>query len=487
MARINTNVPSLIAQNNLSRSSNDLQVRLQRLSTGLRINRGADDPAGLIISERLRSEIQGIGQAIDNAERASNVLATAEASLAEVGDLLNTLKALTVEAANSAGLSKEEIEANQLQIDSAIDSITRIANTASFGSLKLLNGSLDYITSSVPSSAVADVRVHSANFGTAEFVPVSVEVIASAQKAGLFLSTGTLALPSALTLEVAGKKGVEVLSFASGTALTAVVFAINRSSDATGVAAAIVSGAAAGLSAIGLTSTDFGSDAFVSVTKVGGTGGDFFQTYDDIGTGTATNRDTGDDVLALVNGSLALGRGLNVQLNTSSLKLELALTEDYAQTTNSAKNFSITGGGATFQLGPSVQSSQQVGVGIGSVAANRLGNGIVGYLSSIVSGGDNSLVNGKAREASQIIDAAIVQVSVQRGRLGAFERNTLQTNINSLQISLENITAAESRLRDTDFAEEVSKLTRAQVLNQVGTSVLATANSTTQNVLALLQ
>ena len=104
-----------------------------------------------------------------------------------------------------------------------------------------------------------------------------------------------------------------------------------------------------------------------------------------------------------------------------------------------------------------------------------------------MSGGDNSLVNGKAREASQIIDAAIVQVSVQRGRLGAFERNTLQTNINSLQVSLENITAAESRLRDTDFAEEVSKLTRAQVLNQVGTSVLATANSTAQSVLALLQ
>ena len=485
MARINTNVSSLIAQHNLSKTNSDLQVRLQRLSTGLRINRGADDPAGLIISERLRSEIQGINQAIDNAERASNVLATAEASLGEVADLLNTLKALTVEAANSAGLSQEEIEANQLQIDSAIDSITRIANTASFGSLKLLNGSLDYITSGLPASAVADLRVHSVNFGTSELVPVSVEVLGSAQKAGLFLSTGTTTLPSAVTLEVAGKRGVEVLSFASGTALTAVVFAINRASDATGVSAAVVSGAAAGLSAIQLSSTDFGTEAFVSVTKVGSSG-DFFQTYDDIG-GTARTRDTGDDVLALVNGSLALGRGLEVQLNTTSLKLQMTLTQDYATTTNSVKNFTITGGGATFQLGPSVESSQQVGVGIGSVAANRLGNSVVGFLSSIVSGGDNSLVNGRAREASQIIDASIVQVSVLRGRLGAFERNTLQTNVNSLQISLENITSAESRLRDTDFAEEVSRLTRAQVLNQVGTSVLATANSTAQSVLALLQ
>ena len=490
MARINTNVSSLIAQHNLNRTNSDLQVRLERLSTGLRINRGADDPAGLIISERLRSEIQGIGQAIDNAERASNVLATAEASLGEVADLLNTLKALTVEAANSAGLSKEEIEANQLQIDSAIDSITRIANTASFGSLKLLNGSLDYITSSVPNSAVTDLRVHSVNFGTAESMPVSVEVIASAQKGTLFLSTGTTALPSAVTIEVAGRRGVEVINFASGTSLTAVVFAINRASDSTGVSAAIVSGAAAGLSAVQLSSTDFGSDAFVSVLRVPGTGGDFFQAFDDVGAGgTARHRDAGEDVLALVNGSLALGRGLKVQLNTTSLKLEMQLDVDYAQTTGpaSVKNFTITGGGAAFQLGPSVESSQQVGVGISSVVANRLGNSDVGFLSSIVSGGDNSLVNGKARESSQIIDEAIVQVSVLRGRLGAFERNTLQTNVRSLQISLENITAAESRLRDTDFAEEVSRLTRAQVLTNVGTSVLATANSSIQNVLSLLQ
>lgn len=488
MARINTNVSSLIAQHNLRNAGGDLQVRLQRLSTGLRINRGADDPAGLIVSERMRAEIKGIDQAIDNAERASNVIATTEGALTEVANLLNSIKGLTVEAANTGALSKEEIEANQLQIDSAIDSITRIANTTSFAGLKLLNGSLDYITSGVATSAISDVSIHSANFGTATNIPVNVEVVASAQTASLFLSTGGVVLPSAVSLEIAGSKGVEVFSFGSNTALSAVAFAVNQISDTTGVAATIVSGAAIGLSAIQFSSSDFGSDEFVSVQKVpGSTGGEFLTTYDAIGAGAVSKlRDTGDDVLALVNGSLALGKGSAIKFNSSTLKADLQLTDDFAQTLTS-KSFRITGGGSTYQLGPVVESGQQVGFGVRSVHAARLGTSDVGFLSSITSGGDNSLVNGKAAEASQIIEESITQVSVLRGRLGAFERNTLETNVRSLQISLENITSAESRIRDADFAEEISALTRAQVLNSVGTSVLSQANNQASNVLSLLQ
>src|SRR5215510_15838185 len=100
MTRINTNIASLISRSNLAKTSDDLTIRLQRLSTGLRINRGADDPAGLIVSERLRSELRGLDQAIDNSERASSVISTTEGYLAEVADLLNSVKALIVEAAN---------------------------------------------------------------------------------------------------------------------------------------------------------------------------------------------------------------------------------------------------------------------------------------------------------------------------------------------------------------------------------------------------
>src|SRR5881628_3781242 len=155
MARINTNVASLTAQRGLARSQKTLSDTLQRLSSGLRINRGADDPAGLIASEGLRSEIAGINQAIDNSQRASNVISTTEGALGEVASLLLNIKALVVQAANSGALSPDEISANQLQVDSAVESITRISNTTTFAGLKLINGSMDYLTSGVNN---ADIR-----------------------------------------------------------------------------------------------------------------------------------------------------------------------------------------------------------------------------------------------------------------------------------------------------------------------------------------
>ncbi|MCA9284972.1 MAG: flagellin, partial [Phycisphaerales bacterium] len=459
MARINTNIPSLLAQSSLSRTNSDLQVRLQRLSTGLRINRGADDPAGLIVSERLRSEIKGLNQAVKNSERASSVIATTEGYLAEVADLLNSVKSLVVEAANTGGLSKEEIAANQLQIDSAIESITRISNTASFAGLQLLNGSLEYTLSGVPTSAIAGVNVHGAQFGNASDLAVQVEVVSSALTAELFLSGNTAGSPGALlssvTLEIAGNEGVQTLSFVSGTALSAVVAAINTLKDSTGVSAALAS-ATDQTSGMTFNSIGYGSDAFVSVKRIGA-GGAFFQTFDAQG-GNAVNQDKGRDVSAIVNGALAIGNGLTVSLNSPILSLTMDLDKAYAQTVGSAKNFRITGGGATFQLGPSISATQQVGFGVQSVAASRLGgtdiNGVRYFLDSIRSGQTNSLGAGNPANASDILDAAIVDVSVLRGRLGAFERNTLQTNVRSLEVGLENITASESRIRDADFAAE---------------------------------
>jgi len=485
MSRINTNVPSLIAQHNLGSAQADLNTSLQRLSTGLAINRGADDPAGLIVSERLRSEIAGITQAIGNAERAVNVIATTEASLDEVSTLLREMKALAVEAANTGAFSEDEIAANQLQIDSAVESITRISNTTSFAGLKLLNGSLDYLTSGVAASAIQDVKVFGANFGTQSNIPVNVEVLNSAEIATLFISGNTAGsagqLASSVTFEVQGTKGVEVFSFVSGTSLSAVAFALNQISDSTGVSASLVNPADQ-TSGLTITSTEYGSDAFVSVRKL--SGGNFFQTFTAQG-GSAVNRDSGEDVLALVNGNLALGDGTDISVRTSTLNVEMSLTVDFA-TRLTTKSFAVTGGGASYQIGPQVNSQQQVGFGIHSVAASRLGSEAIGFLDSITSGGGNSLVAGKQREASIIIDEAIDQISLLRGRIGAFERNSLQTTIRSSQIALENLTASESSIRDTDFAKETAALTRAQILTNAGTNILGIANSSAQSVLALL-
>jgi len=523
MARINTNVSSIVAQNNLRRSGVELDLRLQRLSTGIRVNRGKDDPAGMIISERIRTDLAGIDQGIRNGERASSVIATTEAGLAEVSDLLSTIKALLVESGNTGANSAEERAANQLQIDSAIQSITRISNTAGFGGVKLLNGSLDYVTSGIATSAISKAQVFSASFLNNEALEVEVDVVASAQTGGLFFSGlmpvgsrfGDGAIQSATTLRIEGSRGVQELSFASGTSFTEIVTAINGRRELTGVTASLLPGGAT--SGLVFQSEKYGSNEFVSVTRVGGpsvdedpfvlykiandnnwpdTTSDFdWASRISSGNLVAAKRDTGRDVQALINGTLATGRGLEISINSSSLGLELLLHEDLAiDPTASNSIFNITGGGSMFQLGPDINALQQVNIGVQSVAAEKLGgtlkNDSLFFLSSIMKGQPNSieesLRRGDFTTASDILNTAIDEVSMLRGRLGAFERNVLETNGRSLQAAFENLTASNSRIRDADFAFETSQLTRAQILQSSGTTVLGLANQQAQQVLQLL-
>ncbi len=477
MARINTNVSSLTAQRGLAKSQRNLSDTLQRLSTGLRINRGADDPAGLIASETLRSEISGLHQAVDNSSRASNVISTAEGSLQEVASLLLNVKDLVIQAANTGALSPDEIAANQLQIDSAVESITRISNTTTFAGLHLINGSLDYVTSGVDTSVIKSLHIQQANFGTNPNIPVEVNVITSAKTADLQFRTSSIT--STVTLELAGNAGVETLTFVSGTTASAIAYAVNRITDATGVSASLIN-TASPTSGLVFQSAGFGSKSYVSVTAQLGSGS--FATTDT--SGNAKQRASGSDAVATVNGALTVGDGLSLKLNTSGLDVEMTLDHTFGIGQTS---FAVTGGGALFQLGAQVTSNQQVNFGIQSVAASKLGDSDVGFLNDVVTGGHASLVAGNTRAASAIVERAIRQVAILRGRLGAFEKNTLQTNINSLNVTLENVTSSESSIRDADFAAETANLTRAQILAQAGTSVLATANSTPQGVLSLLQ
>src|SRR4051812_3389968 len=382
MARINTNVSSLTAQRGLAKSQKQLGDTLRRLSSGLRINRGADDPAGLIASEGLRSEMSGIDQAIDNSSRASNVIATAEGALGEVASLLLNVKSLVVEAANSGALSPDEIAANQLQVDSAVESITRISNTTTFAGLHLLNGSLDYITSGVNTTDIKSLDIAQANFGTASMIPVDINVVTSARTAELQFTASSVA--SSVTLEISGNEGVEVLTFTSGTTASAMAFAVNRISDATGVQAALRNSATLA-SGLVFQSTGFGSRNFVSVQAQAGT----FSTQD--AAGALTARSVGRDAVATVNGALTVGDGLNVKLNTTTLDMNLTLDKSFGAGNTS---FAITGGGSLFQLGPQVTSNQQVNIGIKSVAASKLGDNDVGFLNDLVTGGRSTPLRG---------------------------------------------------------------------------------------------
>ena len=188
-----------------------------------------------------------------------------------------------------------------------------------------------------------------------------------------------------------------------------------------------------------------------------------------------------------INGNKAAVDGNVASVRSGDLDVTVTLSADYAQTTGTDKSFFVTGGGAKFQLGSQVTRSGQTNIGIGSVAASSLGNSLVGYLSSLGSNGTASLVGGNTIQAQKIISAAIQQVSDLRGRLGAFQKDILDTNVNSLSVALENVTASESAIRDADFADETAKMTRAQILVQANTSILAQANSSPNSVLSLLR
>lgn len=473
MSRINNNISSLQANHRLAANQFDLGLRLERLSTGLRINRGRDDPAGLIASETLRSEIRGINQAIDNSTRAANVISTAEGSLNEISALLLDIRGLINHAANDGAISTEEKKADQLQIDSLIESIDRIANTTQFGGEKLINGNFAYTFSGITATDLAAVTVFGAQVPPGTATHVVAEVTGSAQTASVIYSNSQIG--GNVTIEVAGVKGTTTFSFVSGQALSSVAAAINQFSQLTGVSAR-----ASGASTTGrllLNSQSYGSDAFVSVKPISG---NFI-----VATGSTT-LDRGQDATVLVNGQAASVQGLRASIRSNGLDLVLDLTATQG-TTPGTTDFFITGGGATFQIGPNVNASSQVSIGIPSVATSNLGNALVGFLNTINSGGVNSVIGGNTVKAENIVQEAINQVAIIRGRLGGLQKNQIETNINSQRVSLENVQAAESAIRDSDIASEVAAMTRAQILVQSTTSVLGIANQQPQSVLSLLR
>jgi flagellin len=503
MSRINTNVQSLISQRILGQQNLSLSRSLERLSTGLAINRGADNPAGLIASENLRNEKASITQAIDNAERADQVVNIAEGGLQEISAMLIEIQGLVNQAANDAGLSPAEKDANQLQIDSILQTIDRIAASTSFQGTKLLNGTFDF-TISAQDTAVADYSINAAKLEFGATRDIEVMVTGSAQHGALFLSAGNAGnrldfggnQDKRFVFEVAGSKGSREFSFASGTALDQVAEMINTFKSVTGVSA-VASGVY-----LELKSDGFGSDHFVRVDIIDDAGGNLAGAIRDADAGdenvldaaagtifaNAINpiRDEGQDVSVIINGIAATAQGKVGRINTDFLDVSIELTDSGSQTLAALTAFTITGGGARFQLGPKVDIINQARPGIGDVASRKLGSVTDGYLDELISGGSKNLVDGDLEGAQKVVDTAISQIASLRGRLGAFQKNVIGATIRSLGVALENTSAAESSIRDTDFAAESAHLTRSQILVNAATSVLAIANAQPQSVLSLL-
>jgi flagellin len=232
-----------------------------------------------------------------------------------------------------------------------------------------------------------------------------------------------------------------------------------------------------------LQSSSYGSDAFVSVNVLSGS----FDTKatDNV---TTTTRDTGADLQATINGQRASTKGLSASIRTATLEASLSFNADNNVTGRRA-GFTITGGGALFQIGQEVSAAGQVSLGIEAINTARLG-GISGKLYELSTGGGKSLLDVgpdiPGSDLVNIVEESISRVSTLRGRLGAIQKNVIDTNISSLGVALENISDARSQITDTDFAETTAQLTKAQILNQSGISVLGIANQTPQQVLSLL-
>lgn len=469
--RVNLNTAAMNASRNLAANDTRMGKSIERLSSGYRINSAADDPAGLVNSENLRAQIGGLGQAISNSQDAVNMVKTAEGALTEVHSLLQSMRNLAVHAANAGANSNEAVSADQAQIKSAVESLNRISSTTAFGSKKLLDGSAGF-TSNITGAAVSSMSMGGSGsvFQGINGASVSVNVTQAATKTS---SAG--AAFAADVSEAAGNvqiNGVDIGTFAAGTDNSAIEAAINAKTAETGVKATYDSGAhtftleqtksgsANGIElggqaaavlggTTGVMTTTGGKDAVASVT-IGGTSTTTFSA----GSGETLKNAAGDTIV--LSDATAGNKGVQGTVTNSAL---------------------------SFQIG--ANAGETATVSLGNTKASNLGTGN-GTTTNSVADIDVTSASG-AQDAIKVLDSAITQVSKQRADLGAFQKNVLESNINSLGVAKENVAASESSIRDTDMAAEMVQFTRFQILNQAGTSMLTQANQAPQQLLSLLR
>lgn len=468
--KLANNVSALTAQNNLNRSSSAMNKSLERLSSGLKVNRGADGPAALVISEKQRAQIAGLQQAIDNTEKGVSVVQTAEGALTEINSLLVKIRGLALDSANSGVNDDDALAANQAEIDNALDTINRIANNTQFGTKKLLDGSAGL--SGVTTDASVTYLTASEDTAAGSY---AVNVTAAAQRAEVLgtttQGTGTLAQDEILTVN-----GVNI-SLSAGLDRAGVQDRINEFSGQTGVVAEDDDTAATNTR---LRTIDFGSDASISVvSNQSGAGSAGFTT--------SAETDTGSNIAGTIGGNAATGSG-NVLTGTAGASDGVVLqfgeaADAQVSAAGALGTVTVTDNSLTFQIG--ANQNQTVDIAIDKVNPTSLGLGVANNQFNTLN--DVNVTNtSKAQDTLAVVDKAIDEITNLRGELGAFQQNTLESTANNLRATLENTVNAESIIRDTDFAEEISNFTKYQTLVQAGTNVLGNANQTSQLVLSLL-
>ena len=416
---VNTNTAAINSYRNLSVTNDQMSKSLERLSSGFRINRAADDAAGLAISEGLRSQIGGMKQAVRNTQDGISVVQTAEGALSETTSILQRMRDLSVQASNAGSLNDSAKANIQKEVSQLKEELTRISTTTNFNGTKLLDGSY---------SGVFQVGADS----------------------GQSITVGIGAPGKGMDAAGLGVNGVDVSAVGLYTAASAAgAGAVSTTAATSGAAATLVI----------TQETSSGTDSFVNTTSVKA----FTELTGTISFGGKTFDLSTVDYTGITDSTGASG---------ALAKLNAAAASAFGLA-STATPFAAAATTLTFTTPANIAGYTDGGGALSGSAAD------IAKATPVFSAGSG------ATQAIKDIDAAIQTVSAIRADLGA-KQNRFEHTINNLNVAVENTTASESRIRDTDMAQEMTNFTRTQILTQAGTSMLAQANQASQGILKLL-
>jgi flagellin len=488
---INTNVNSLTAQRQLSVSQNSMATSMARLSSGLRINSAKDDAAGLAISERFTAQIRGVNQAGRNANDGISLAQTAEGDLAQISNNLQRIRELAVQSANSTNSASDRASLNN-EAAALISENDRVASTSAFNGIKLLDGTFTAQNFQVGANGTSNDQISVTSIASARGNALGVGAASS------FASAVTGSLITASTGIAAGDvqiNGYQVgasvadgvsnnTSTSSGIAIAAAINAISGNTNvtatvrATAVAGTTVTGFATALTAGAVVINGVDIGAVAAATTAGGRGGQITAAINaktsQTGVTATFNSTTGAVALAAAD-----GRNIDVTTNATSLAVNTGLGSGGAVTT-------VT------RSGVNLSSSASAGISISGGAAQLLNAGLTEATTAATAtaGAGMSSLNlttaAGSTAALATVDAAINTINSTRAALGAYQARFTSV-VASLATTGENLSASRSRVQDADFASETANLSRAQILQQAGTAMVAQANQLPQGVLALLR
>jgi flagellin len=499
--RINHNIAALNTYRQLTVNTSAGSKSLEKLSSGLRINRAGDDAAGLAISEKMRGQIRGLDQASRNSQDAISLIQTAEGALNETHSILQRMRELAVQSSNDTNNASDRVEI-QKEVDQLAKEITRISNNTEFNTQKLINGGIS-------STGLGEVKFH-VGANAAQDISLSIKAM-DAQSLGVARDTLSATLSGAVKVDSVTiddlNKGTSIINGAT----------LNMTANATAAKTAWTA------AALGITGTSLEASANSStyndykiiVTKTGADNADvtaaidtnsktitlnYAQNIDSVTTsGTADKLNdalSGQSIELTATGDAAAVTGVGspgaaattAGLADDEVKLTIGTESIIVKDDVSSATFaSAANKGITVNFdGTALDETTAVTIGItanNSTSSTKVDGAMT---DAVASAGINVSSQSTASSAITTIQNAIETVSAERSKLGAMQ-NRLEHTINNLETSSENLTASESRIRDVDMAKEMMEFTKNNILQQAATAMLAQANQQPQGVLQLLQ